>query len=38
MTAVGLIALPAVAWLLPALEIHVQRPPTPRSGSRSDGI
>ncbi len=26
-TAVGLIALPAVAWLLPALEIHVPQPP-----------
>ena len=24
-TAVGLIVLPAVAWLLPALEIHVQQ-------------
>ena len=27
-TAVGLIVLPAVAWLLPALEIHVQQPPS----------
>ena len=25
--AVGLIALPAVAWLLPAVTIHVQQPP-----------
>ncbi|MHB1037353.1 MAG: carboxypeptidase regulatory-like domain-containing protein [Pirellulales bacterium] len=26
-TAVGLIALPAIAWVLPALEIQVQQPP-----------
>ena len=26
-TAVGLLALPAIAWLLPAIKIHVAQPP-----------
>ena len=35
-TAVGLIALPAVAWLFPALEIRVEQPPPNEAAAPAD--